>query len=73
LKWGKASGRERAILNAEVEAKTWKYIMTEAQKRMVGMDQSERENLEEQAARMLSDRSVIALVASLLEHDSRPG
>jgi len=41
---------------------------------MVGMDQSERENLEEQAARMLSsiatDRSVIALVASLLERDS---
>lgn len=73
LKWKKASDRERAALNAEVEAKTWKYIMTEAQKRMVGMDQSKRENLEEQAARMLSDRSVIALVASLLEHDSRPG
>jgi len=44
--------------------------MTEAQKRMVGMDQYERENLEEKTARMLSsiatDRSVIALVASLL-------
>ena len=70
LKWKKASGRDRAMLNAEAEAKTWKHIMTEAQKRMVGMDQSERENMEEQAARMLSsiaaDRSVIALVASLL-------
>lgn len=70
LKWKKASGRDRAIINAEVEAKTWKHIMTEAQKRMVGMDQSERENLEEKTARMLSsiatDRSVIALVASLL-------
>lgn len=70
LKWGKASDRDRAMLNAELEAKTWKHIMTEAQKRMVGMDQYERENLEEKTARMLSsiatDRSVIALVASLL-------
>ena len=70
LKWKKASDRDRAMLNAEAEAKTWKHIMTEAQKRMVGMDQYERENLEEKTARMLSsiatDRSVIALVASLL-------
>lgn len=76
LKWKNASDRNRAMLNAEAEAKTWKHIMTETQKRMVGMDQSERENLEEQVARMLSsiatDRSVIALVASLMKHDSRP-
>ncbi len=77
LKWKEAHDHERALINTEVEAKTWKHIMTEAQKRMVGMNRSEREHLEEQTARMLSsivsDKNVIALVASLMDHDSRPG
>ena len=71
LKWSKAPEEEKDALMAELEARVWKQIMQDAQRRMNTLGLSERKELEEMTSRVLSDystdRKIVSLVAYLLQ------